>query len=234
MHYACERERQRQSSDSRQCHWSRTVIGAYVNYVALTELLQWLWCYCYYCCCYRCFSARFALHLVCIDFLLLPASCSCCWHSCSCCCYYCWLAVAVASVVLKVFYFLLTVRSCSCCSLALTFPSVLYSLPQSFPRALPLPRSQVALKPVTFYSFQFVVYFLLISRFMQLSPPSPPSLLLFLLNAVWPHKICKLKVAIVLFSSFSFSSSSSTYQKYSKLWHALLIVNAFSTFCGFI
>lgn len=158
-------------------------------------------------------------------------SCSCCWHSCSCCCYYCWLAVAVASVVLKVFYFLLTVRSCSCCSLALTFPSVLYSL---FPRALPLPRSQVALKPVTFYSFQFVVYFLLISRFMQLSPPSPPSLLLFLLNVVWPHKICKLKVAIVLFSSFSFSSSSSTYQKYSKLWHALLIVNAFSTFCGFI
>lgn len=98
-----------------------------------------------------------------------------------------------------------------------------------------LPRSQVALKPVTFYIFQFVVYFLLISRFMQLSPPSPsPSLLLFLLNAVWPHKICKLKVAIVLFSSFSFSSSSSTYQKYSKLWHALLIVNAFSTFCGFI
>lgn len=79
-------------------------------------------------------------------------------------------------------------------------PSFLYSL---FPRALPLPRSQVALKPVTFYSFQFVVYFLLISRFMQLSPPSP-SLLLFLLNAVWPHKICKLKVAIVLFSSFSF------------------------------
>lgn len=107
--------------------------------------------------------------------------------------------------------------------------SLILSLPSCSPSL-----SQVALKPVTFYSFQFVVYFLLISRFMQLSPPSPPSLLLFLLNAIWPHKICKLKVAIVLFSSFSFSSSSSTYQKYSKLWHALLIVNAFSTFCGFI
>lgn len=233
MHYACERERQRQSSDSRQCHWSRTVIGAYVNYVALTELLQWLWCYCYYCCCYRCFSARFALSL----YWFFAAACKL------------FLFLLLAFLLLLLLLLLFGSSSGFCCFKSLLFsphgpqlqlllacshlPFSLILSPPVFPScSLPLPRSQVALKPVTFYSFQFVVYFLLISRFMQLSPPSPPSLLLFLLNAVWPHKICKLKVAIVLFSSFS--SSSSTYQKYSKLWHALLIVNAFSTFCGFI
>lgn len=103
-----------------KCHWSQTVIEAYVNYLALTELLQWLCCYCY--CLLLLFLCSFCTSFSLYWFFAAAASCSCCWHSCSCCCYYCrCLAVAVASVVLKVFYFLLTVRSCSCCSLALFF-----------------------------------------------------------------------------------------------------------------
>lgn len=183
-----------------KCHWSQTVIEAYVNYLALTELLQWLCCYCY--CLLLLFLCSFCTSFSLYWFFAAAASCSCCWLSCSC--YYCrCLAVAVASVVLSLLFSphgsqLQLLFACTLLSL------LFYSLSPTLPFVLSLSLSQAALKPVTFYSFQFVVYFLLISRFMQLSPPSPPSLLLFLLNAVWPHKICKLKVAIVLFSSFFF------------------------------
>lgn len=113
-----------------KCHWSQTVIEAYVNYLALTELLQWLCCYCY--CFLLLFLCSFCTSFSLYWFFAAAASCSCCYY-CRC------LAVAVASVVLKVFYFLLTVRSCSCCSLALFFPfCFILSLSHSSPRALPV------------------------------------------------------------------------------------------------